>query len=162
MPTVHIIFGPIGAGKSTLARRMASENQAVRFSIDEWMHHLYSADRPDQLSLAWALPRVHRCETLIWQTCLPILQAGTDVVLDLGFMTLEKRQYHQKLALEAGYLVTKHFVDADRQLRRERVMERNKGESETYSFEVTDAMFDGVDAVFQWPTDLELKECANA
>lgn len=162
MPTVHIIFGPLGAGKSTLARRLATENLAVRFSIDEWMHHLYNADRPDQLSLAWVWPRVRRCETIIWQTCLPILQAGIDVVLDLGFMTLENRQHHRKLALEAGYLVANHFVDADRQLRRERVMQRNVAKGETYTFEVSGAMFDAMDAGFQQPTELELKECANA
>ncbi|MDO8422933.1 MAG: ATP-binding protein [Parvibaculum sp.] len=162
MATVHIIFGPLGAGKSTLARQLVADHQAIRFSIDEWMHHLYDADRPEQLGLNWVWPRVRRCETLIWQTCLPILQAGNDVVLDFGFMTFESRQLHRTLALEAGFQVAGHFVDADRQLRRERVLQRNKVKGETFTFEVTGPMFDAMDAGFQRPTDLEMKECVGA
>ena len=162
MATVHIIFGPLGAGKSTLARRLAADSKAIRFAIDEWMHDLYDADRPDQLSLAWVWPRVRRCEALIWKTCLPILEAGNDVVLDLGFMTLESRQQQRKLAVDAGYQVANHFVDADRAVRRDRILLRNKQKGETYSFEVTGPMFDAMDAGFERPTGAEMKECVGA
>tara|TARA_R110000824_G_scaffold155226_1_gene327512 strand:+ start:61200 stop:61688 length:489 start_codon:yes stop_codon:yes gene_type:complete len=162
MATVHIIFGPLGAGKSTLAKRLVEENKAICFSIDEWMHDLFDEDRPAQLSLAWVWPRVRRCEARIWKTCVPILQAGNDVVLDLGFMTVESREQQRKLTVDAGFQVANHFVDADRQVRRERVLQRNKQKGETYSFEVTGPMFDAMDAGFQRPSDLELKECVDA
>lgn len=162
MSIVYIIYSPIGAGKSTLAKRLAAETGAVHFSIDEWMHYLFSADEPEQLNLDWVLLRVNRCETLIWQVCLPILKTGADVILDLGFLTIEKRQYFRKLALDAGFQFINHFIDANQHQRRERVIERNKMKGETYSFEVTNEMFDWADAAFQWPADIELKECTHA
>ncbi|PCE30607.1 AAA family ATPase [Burkholderia ubonensis] len=160
MATVHLIFGPLGAGKSTLASRITEETQAVCFSIDAWMQQLYAADRPDPLSLAWVVPRVQRCEALIWKTCVPVLRGGIDVVLDLGFMTFENRQRFRVLADETGHRVANHFVDADRSLRKERVMQRNDAKGETYAFEVSAAMFDVMDALFERPSAIELKECA--
>src|SRR5712664_415042 len=102
MPSVHIIFGPLGAGKSTLARQLSMKVNGVRFSIDEWMHRLYGADLPNPISLAWILPRVQRCEDQMWQTSLQILTSGRDVVLDQGFMTEADRTRIRRLARQAG------------------------------------------------------------
>ena len=85
-PTVHLIYGPSGAGKSTHAHQLATDHHAVRFAIDDWMHGLYGDDRPARLDMAWVLPRLRRCEALIWQTSRQILDTGRDVVLDLGLM----------------------------------------------------------------------------
>lgn len=38
---VHLLCGLPGAGKTTYAARLAAENSAVRFSLDEWMLRLY-------------------------------------------------------------------------------------------------------------------------
>lgn len=65
MGTIHIVFGPQGAGKSTYARALAADVAGVRFSIDEWMHELYSADSPTPLRLDWVMVRVQRCERRI-------------------------------------------------------------------------------------------------
>jgi predicted kinase len=40
-PTVHLLCGLPGAGRTTHARRLAAERPAVRFSLDEWMLRLY-------------------------------------------------------------------------------------------------------------------------
>jgi predicted kinase len=37
MPTVHMIAGLIGSGKSTFARRLERELPALRISLDEWI-----------------------------------------------------------------------------------------------------------------------------
>ena len=47
MARVHLIVGPVGAGKSTLAGQLGREHGAVRLILDEWMAALFSADRPD-------------------------------------------------------------------------------------------------------------------
>ena len=45
-PTIHMMFGFIGSGKSTFARKLESELRAARFSPDEWMvaPYLYSSE----------------------------------------------------------------------------------------------------------------------
>ncbi len=36
-PTLHLTVGLPGVGKTTLARKISHEDEAVRFSSDEWM-----------------------------------------------------------------------------------------------------------------------------
>ena len=40
-PTLHLTVGLPGVGKTTLAREIAHEDNAVRFSPDEWMIPLF-------------------------------------------------------------------------------------------------------------------------
>jgi len=46
MPVVHLIEGPVGAGKSTFAASLATRIEGVHIALDEWFAHLFSADRP--------------------------------------------------------------------------------------------------------------------
>jgi predicted kinase len=161
MNVIHAVFGPLGAGKSTLALQIAARSNAVRFSIDEWMHRLYGPDVPQPLSLEWILPRVKRCEAQIWETCLLVLASGRDVVLDLGFMAEADRAQIRLQANKAGNEVRSYFVDAAKPLRRERVLQRNTEKGATYSFEITASMFEAMDARFERPSPSELEECCN-
>ena len=151
MPTVHLICGPTGAGKTTFARGLAAERGAVRFSIDEWMANLYAADTPDPLTFEWAIERVGRCEAQIWQTGLAVLAMGQDIVFDLGFTTREQRDRFRAQAVEAGHEVSLHHVTATRELRLDRVRRRNQDRSEVFAFEVTDGMFDFMEDRFEAP-----------
>lgn len=155
MPTVHLICGPTGAGKTTFARKLAVEYKGLRFSIDEWMAALFAADAPDPLTFDWAIERVGRCEEMIWRTGLAALAAGRDVVLDLGFDTREQRDRFRALAAEAGHGVALHHVTAGRDERLERVRRRNVDGSETLAFTVTDGMFDFMENRFESPAPEE-------
>jgi predicted kinase len=151
MPVVHLICGPTGAGKTTFARQLAAENGALRFSIDEWMTNLFAADAPVPLTFDWAIERVGRCETQIWQTGLAALAAGRDIVLDLGFTTREQRDRFRGLAGEEGHGVRLHHVTAGRAERLARVRARNEDHSEVFAFAVTDGMFDFMEDRFEVP-----------
>ena len=35
--TLHVVFGPTGAGKSTYAKALARSEPAVHFAIDDWI-----------------------------------------------------------------------------------------------------------------------------
>lgn len=161
MNSVHIVFGPLGAGKSTLARKLSAKLTGVRFSIDEWMFRLYGPDLPQPMNLAWVLTRVQRCEAQMWEMCLQVLDSGRDVVLDQGFMTEADRTRVRLLAGQSGYQVSSYFIDADLQLRRERVMRRNTEKGETYAFEVTGPMFDAMEARFERPSPKEQEQCCH-
>jgi len=153
--TIHLILGPQGAGKSTYARRLAAAEQATRFSIDEWMQQLFVPDLPKAMSLSWVMARVHRCEAQIWATAAQICANQGKVVLDLGFTKLESRLRFRQLADDIGVETQAHILDAPHALRKQRVMQRNTEQGETYAFEVTPAMFDFMEKEFQRPTDEE-------
>ena len=67
-PVVHLICGPVGSGKTAYSRKLASEHNAIVFSIDEWMQNLFGGDLPEQAEMAkvdfpWFSERVDRCES---------------------------------------------------------------------------------------------------
>jgi predicted kinase len=40
------VFGFLGSGKTTLAKRLELQHSAVRFTPDEWMARLFGEDPP--------------------------------------------------------------------------------------------------------------------
>lgn len=158
MSKIHIVFGPQGAGKSTYSQKLSTETKGVHLSIDDWMWQLYGKDLPKPMNFRWIMERVERCEKLIWATAQKISESGTEVILDLGFTKVEKRELFQSLAMDQGIASQIHYVTAPHALRRKRVLDRNEDQGETFSFEVTPGMFDFMETEFQKPTEKELRE----
>ena len=93
MSTIHIVFGPQGAGKSTYSKKLAKEIMALHLSIDDWMWKLFGVDLPQSMNLKWIMERVERCEKQIWQTAKAASNCNCDVILDLGFTKTEKKNF---------------------------------------------------------------------
>jgi predicted kinase len=153
--TVHLVFGPQGAGKTTYARKLAQQSNATRFSIDEWMGELFGPDLAKPIDFGWVMERVQRCERRIWATASEIAKGGGNVVLDLGFMKVGDRLRFTSLAEGSGLPTQLHFVSAPHEVRRGRVVARNKSKGDTFAFEVTAAMFDFMEKHFEPPTEAE-------
>ena len=144
---VHLICGPTGAGKTTYARRVAEAAGAVRFSIDEWMSALFWMDAHDPFPPA-----------LIWRTAAEVCRRGVPCVLEIGLTTAAARARYAGLALQAGFEVKLHLVDAPVDERWERVETRNRSpEADQLPFEVTREMFDFVETMWERPTAAELE-----
>jgi predicted kinase len=156
LPTVHLICGAIGAGKTTYAVALASRIGAVRFSMDEWMKTLFFADRPDPHGLDWFLERAARCEAQMWDIAEPIIARGVDVVFDVGLARLEDRDRCRGRGMQTKGSVKLHYLDVDAETRRARVRRRNLERAGTYAFQVSDAMFDFMETWFEPPSDDEL------
>lgn len=154
--TIHLVFGPQGAGKSTYSLELAQRIGGIRFSIDDWMGELYGPDLPKPLNVAWIMERVARCERRIWTTASAVARGGGSVVLDLGFMKVRNRSEFVALAAANQHPVQLHVVTAPRDVRRSRVINRNAGKGRTFSFEVTPSMFDYMEKEFEPPTEPEL------
>jgi predicted kinase len=155
--TLHLIFGPCGAGKTTYAHALARREGAVAFVLDEWGARLFGPDVHGPLDFGWMLERLVRCNALIWSTATAVLAAGTSVVLDLGLMRGADRERIRKLAQEAGLSMQWHFVDAPREVRRARVAGRNETKGETFAAEVPPEMFDMFEAIYEAPAPAELE-----
>jgi predicted kinase len=141
---IHLVFGRVGAGKTTYARRLAVDEDLVFFCLDEWMAALYTMDAPKPLTLDWMLPRVERAEKLIWSVTQQISATGGDVILELGFFTRAQRDRIR--AWIDGDPTQVHVVDAPVQVRRERVRVRNRANP---AIEVDDATFDWAESYFE-------------
>ncbi len=156
MPTVHLICGSTGAGKTTYSLALADRLGALRFSIDEWMASLFMADAPPTPDLTWALERTARCEAQMWLLAEQLLARGSDVIFDVGLSKREHRDRFRARAAQMGVAARLHFLDVDVETRRARVHRRNAEKSASYSFEVSDAMFDFMEGWFERPSAEEL------
>ena len=146
MATAHLIFGRVGAGKTTYGRQLATQRGGLFFCLDEWMANLYMMDAPVPITLDWALPRTERAEVQILAVVHQALALGIDVVLELGFF--RRAQRDRARAAITGGAIAVHVVEAPVEVRRERVRERNRG-SATLTVEVDDAMFDWAEQYFE-------------
>ncbi len=103
---IHLICGPIGAGKTTIAHQIAEQYGAIRFSEDEWLSKLFIPDAPqdlmscsDDIISAWATEKYQRCRGQIWLLCERLLSLGVPVVLDGAAATKEQRDAFRKKRL---------------------------------------------------------------
>jgi predicted kinase len=153
-PVAYMISGKVGSGKTTYAMRLAENTRAPVFSIDAWMAALFSADIPASgkgipIDFAWYAERVDRCEVMIWELCKQQIMQGRSVVLDLGFLRRARRKKFIDWAAAVGADIQVHFLDVDVEIRRERVAARNRHRAGTFSFAVTDEMFDFAETLFE-------------
>jgi len=142
MAKIHLIEGPVGAGKSTFAAKLGKQHAAPSLILDAWFVRLYSPDRPAQGLMPWYVERKQRCLEQIWATAQEILRAGHDVVLELGLVERRSREQFYAQVESAGYALTIYLLDAPRDVRRERVRQRNREKGLTYAMDVPDAFFE--------------------
>jgi predicted kinase len=124
-PTVHLLCGLPGAGKTTHARQLAETLPAARFSRDEWMLRLYGLSYDDPAYAA----RLPTCTGLIWDTALQVLALGHDVVLDWNQWSRQRRAHWCATARQAGYRVLLHHVDVPVEVAVDRVLARTAHDS---------------------------------
>lgn len=146
-----MIVGPVGVGKTTYLRRLVDERRAVPFVLDEWMAQLFAPDAPATPDLQWALARTARCEERIAATARAVLEAGVDVVVELGFFRRAQRDAFRARPWDASIVV--HALTAPVDVRRARVRARNAGAPTVH---VDDAMFEWAEGFFEPLADDEL------
>ncbi len=106
-PTLTLMVGLPGSGKTTLAKRLEEETGAVRFTPDEWHLFLFEDDFHHPEEHALHDERHSRVEALQWDLGKKLLQKGVSVILDYGFWAKEERdeKYREALALGARFQI---------------------------------------------------------
>lgn len=143
MACAHLIHGYLGAGKTTLARRLEAGHRAVRFTHDEWMAALFGPD-PPEATFREAAPRVSGLIEEVWGRCL---LAGVDVVLDTGFWRRAERDAARSRAAALGGRAVLYRLDAPADLAWARI-ERRNAEGGAGLF-IARATFEGLRARFE-------------
>lgn len=159
MAHVHLVIGPVGAGKSTFAHTLALEHHAVRLTLDAWMAVLFGDDeRPPTDVISWYLERRDRCLAQIYALTRSLIDVGTNVVLEIGMIQRREREAFYARVEDEGYALTVYVLDAPREVRRERVARRNVERGETFSTFVPPQFFELASDMWEPPDDEEQSE----
>jgi len=159
MAHIHLIEGPVGAGKSTFAAQLSATHAAPCLILDDWMVTLFVPDRPDDADIMpWYLERKDRCINQIWSVTQGLIDTGTDAILELGLIQRDpRRRFYERLDA-ADHTFTVYVLDGPREVRRTRVQQRNKERGATFAMEVPDAIFELASDMWQPP---DKSECAD-
>ncbi|NHN25789.1 ATP-binding protein [Flavobacterium jejuense] len=154
---IHLIVGNTGSGKTTYASKLKEEKNAILFSIDKWNKTLFLPDKTNNDGLEWFLERINRSENLITELINQLETINTDSILDLGLSKYEHREKFRQFAKEKRYEILIHFLDIPKEIRYQRVQQRNLEKGATFEFEVTKEDFDFMESWFEKPTNEEIK-----
>jgi predicted kinase len=123
----------------------------MRLTLDDWMATLFRPDRPETGLLAWYRERAERCIDQIWRVALQLCALGSDAVLELGLLQRDERERFYARVAAAGLPLTVHVLDAARDVRRARVLERNLQRGPTFSTVVPPDIFELASDLWQAP-----------
>lgn len=124
MATAHLLFGFLGSGKTTLAKRLELEHGAVRFTPDEWMARLFGDDPPEESFQEKASAILQLLEP-VWTRCLSL---KVDVVLDYGFWTRKERDEVRAVVQQLGASACLYWLRCPDEEARRRIALRNKAD----------------------------------
>lgn len=158
MPRIHLIEGPVGAGKSTYAAALAGRIGGVHIALDEWFARLFSPDRPNADVMTWYAGRKARLVDLLWSHALVLLESGAKPILELGLVQYSSRKAIYQKAAAVGVELQVHVLVASRQVRRERVVRRNDEKGPTFSMVVPEPIFELASDAWQHPDAKEMAE----
>jgi predicted kinase len=120
MATLHLLYGGVGTGKTTFAKKLERELPAVRFTHDEWMARLFGRDPPADTFQESAA----RVWELIWDHAGRVLRVGVDVILDGGFWSRASRDDARRRATAIGVSCRLYCVTCPDHVARQRVRRR--------------------------------------
>ncbi len=129
-PTLYLICGLPGAGKTTLAKKLENEKNAIRLTPDEWMSRIVG-DGYDEAKRAIV-------EQIQWEIAARVLSLGVSAILDYGFWGRSERDDYRARANALGARVQVCFLDVSRDELLKRLNERNANLPEA-TFKVDEA-----------------------
>ena len=141
MGSVHIVEGPVGAGKTTFARQLGRTYKTPPLILDDWMVRLFSADRPEQDIWPWYAVRKQRCIDQIWTLAVGLLDSENHAIVELGLLRSQDRRDFYSRIKQAGFDFRIYVLDAPAEERWQRVQKRNSEKGETFAMEVSQDIF---------------------
>ena len=146
-PTLYLTVGLPGTGKTTAARRIETEQGALRLTKDEWMKALYGRDNPAAASDV--------VEGRLIQIGLRALELGIDVVIDYGLWSRDERRALRQAASDRGASVVILYFELPAAEQRRRLDQRQT-EAPHATWPMSDQELAAWAATIDVPTPAEL------
>ena len=121
MATVYFLCGLASSGKTTFAKKLEVENDAVRLTLDARMIAKYDYSIFDE---AYGILAAKEKETM-WEEAKVILDQGGEVVLDWSLWSRKSRIEWPQKVLAAGYDYLLIYLEVSLETLRQRLLKRN-------------------------------------
>jgi predicted kinase len=115
-PTLFLTVGLPGTGKTTAARRIEVEREALRLTKDEWVKALYGHANPPSAQDV--------IEGRLIDIGLRALELGVNVVIDYGLWGRDERSSLRQAAADCGAMVEMHYFELTAYEQRARLDQR--------------------------------------
>lgn len=122
-PTLFLTVGLPGTGKTTVARRIEVEHQALRLTKDEWVKALYGQQNPQAAQDV--------IEGRLIQIGLRALELGINVIIDYGLWSRDERSALRQAAMRLGAMVEMSYFKLTPAEQRRRLDQRLMEASDT-------------------------------
>lgn len=117
MPTLFLLCGLPGSGKTTAALALERDHNAVRLAPDEWMARIVGD--------GWDHKRREQVDKVQWALAQRLLALGVNVILENGFWRRTERLAYRARASELGADSELIYCDATRDELKRRLVARN-------------------------------------
>ena len=146
-PTLFLMVGLPATGKTTAARRLELDHDALRLTKDEWMKALYGEQNPPSASDV--------IEGRLIEVGLRALELGTSVVVDFGLWGRDERSALRQAAADRGVAVVMHYLEVPPAEQRRRLDQRLADEPHS-TWPISDEELAGWSDVMQVPAPGEV------
>lgn len=152
MAKVIMTCGRICCGKSTYARKLQENRNAVVLSIDDITLTLFP-EGAGEMHDTYVL----RAEQYLLSLSLQILESGVDVILDWGLWTRAQRERLRAFYTGHGVENEIHYLRLSPEEWERRIRKRNaeQNKEEPQSYYVDEGLLRKVDSLFEEPSDTE-------
>ncbi|MBE5773529.1 MAG: ATP-binding protein [Clostridiales bacterium] len=149
---VHLVCGKICSGKSTFARCLAREKNAVILSCDDLSLSLFSEGLGENHD-----GMMRRVQAYLHERAVDIARTGTEVILEWGFWTRIDRKNAEEYYAARNISVVWHYMDISGEALRAAIEKRNarvlSGEEKSYFVDA--GLFEKMDSAFETPDEKE-------